>query len=270
MKKRTLIFVAVSCLAPAMFSHVQAQTSGSLVADAKPGWAAISANIVKAAEKMPEEHWSYKPAPEVRSFGAIVAHVADGNYLICGAANGEKRELTVEKTKSSKADIIAALKESMAYCDAAYDGGASTATERSDLVQAIVDWRDAGAERGDERAKNAPFYSVDELRQVPGMDETTFRSIAPFLTVFGGDAGPDFRFASEELVRMLKATAQTSARGDGEPEPLPPVGVMSISSVGAVDDVRAHIAAVVYLTGRPSPPYEILSWHEAVPGALEN
>jgi len=99
-----------------------AQSSGSLSADAKAFWTGIKNNVLRAAEKMPEEHWSYKPAPEVRSFGGIVAHVADGNYLICGAANGEKRELTVEKTKSSKADIIAALKESFAYCDAAYDG----------------------------------------------------------------------------------------------------------------------------------------------------
>jgi hypothetical protein len=59
MKIRTLIFVAVSCMALTMFAHVQAQTSGSLVADAKPAWAAISANIVKAAEKMPEEEYSW-------------------------------------------------------------------------------------------------------------------------------------------------------------------------------------------------------------------
>src|SRR5262245_66509362 len=62
MKKRTLIFVAVCCLALTIFSKVQAQTSGSLVADAKPGWAAISSNIVKAAEKMPEEDYSFRPA----------------------------------------------------------------------------------------------------------------------------------------------------------------------------------------------------------------
>jgi general secretion pathway protein K len=149
-------------------------------------------------------------------------------------------------------------------------GSALTATERGDLVRRIVDWRESAEERGDERAKNAPFYTVDELRQVPGMDEATFRRIAPFLTVFGGDAGPDFRFASEELVRTLGATPQAFQRNGGETEPLPPVGVMSFSALGVVGDVRAQVAAVVYLTGRPSPPYEILSWHDAVPGALEH
>ena len=150
------------------------------------------------------------------------------------------------------------------------EGSALTATERSDVAQRIVDWRDAAAERGDDRAKNAPFYTVDELRQVPGMDDTTFRGIAPFLTIFGADAGPDLRFASEELARTLGAAAQTSTRNGGETEPLPPVGVMSVSAVGVVGDVRAHVAAVVYLTGRPLPLYEILSWHDAVPGALEH
>ena len=150
------------------------------------------------------------------------------------------------------------------------DGSALTATERSDLIQSIVDWRASAAERGDDRAKNAPFYTVDELRQVPGMDEATFRRIAPFLTVFGADASPDFRFASEELARTLGAMPQTAALDDGETEALPPVGIMSFSAVGIVGDVRAHVAAVVYLTGRPLPPYEILSWHDAVPGALEH
>jgi uncharacterized damage-inducible protein DinB len=77
--------------------------------------------ILKSAEMMPEENYSFKPTPDVRSFGAIVAHIADGHYLMCSAAKGEKKGPTVEKTKTTKADIIAALNESIAYCDASYD-----------------------------------------------------------------------------------------------------------------------------------------------------
>jgi general secretion pathway protein K len=150
------------------------------------------------------------------------------------------------------------------------EGSALTDAERSDLARRIVDYRDAAEERDDDRAKNAPFYTVDELRQVPGMGETTFRRIAPFLTVFGADAGPDFRFASDELARALGATAQASALNDGPSKSLPSVGVMSVSALGVVGDVRAHVAAVIYLTGRAIPSYEILSWHDAVPGALEH
>ncbi|RPI24774.1 MAG: DinB family protein [Acidobacteria bacterium] len=33
--------------------------------------------IIRAAEKMPEEHYGFKPTPEVRSFGQLLGHVAD-------------------------------------------------------------------------------------------------------------------------------------------------------------------------------------------------
>ena len=55
--------------------------------------------------------------------GAIVGHLADGQYEFCSVALGEKDpEPKVEQTKTSKADLIAALKTAFAYCDKAYDG----------------------------------------------------------------------------------------------------------------------------------------------------
>jgi hypothetical protein len=42
--------------------------------------------------------------------------------MFCSIALGEKNPgLNIEKTKTSKADLIAALKEAEAYCDKAYD-----------------------------------------------------------------------------------------------------------------------------------------------------
>src|SRR5579871_7074580 len=48
-------------------------------------------NIVKSAEKMPEENYGMRPGTqqEVRTFGQQVGHVADYNYLWCSAAKGE-------------------------------------------------------------------------------------------------------------------------------------------------------------------------------------
>jgi uncharacterized damage-inducible protein DinB len=78
-------------------------------------------NLVKAAEKMPEENYSFRPTPEVRTFGQLVGHVADAQYLFCGAVKGgEVPRPGVEKSKTSKADLVAALKDAMAYCDEAY------------------------------------------------------------------------------------------------------------------------------------------------------
>ena len=79
--------------------------------------------LIRSAEKMPEENYAFKPADSVRTYGQMVGHLADGQYEFCSAALGEKNpEPNIEKTKTSKADLIAALKTAFAYCDKAYDG----------------------------------------------------------------------------------------------------------------------------------------------------
>lgn len=77
--------------------------------------------ILRSAEKVPEENYSFKPTDAVRSFGQIVGHVADAQYTFCSIVLGEKNPaLKIEETKTSKADLIAALKDAFAYCDKAY------------------------------------------------------------------------------------------------------------------------------------------------------
>jgi hypothetical protein len=54
----------------------------------------------------------------VRSLGQIIGHIADGNFSICSAAAGENAPQSgVEKGKTSKGDLVAALNDSIAYCD---------------------------------------------------------------------------------------------------------------------------------------------------------
>ena len=79
--------------------------------------------VLKSAEKMPEENYSFKPVDTVRTYGQILGHVADAQYLFCSIALGEKNPAPdIEHTKTSKADLIAALNAAFAYCDKAYDG----------------------------------------------------------------------------------------------------------------------------------------------------
>jgi len=83
----------------------------------------MSNAVIRAAEKMPEENYSFKPTPEVRSFGQLVGHVADANYMFCSVASGEANPAkNIEKTKTSKADLVAAMKDAVAYCNKAFDG----------------------------------------------------------------------------------------------------------------------------------------------------
>jgi len=82
----------------------------------------ISGAVVKAAEKMPEENYSFKPTPEVRSFGQLVGHVADANFGFCAEAMGEANPMkNFEKTKTTKADLVAAVKDAVAFCTKAFD-----------------------------------------------------------------------------------------------------------------------------------------------------
>ena len=83
----------------------------------------LSGVVIAAAEKMPEENYSFKPTPDVRSFGQLVGHLADSQHFFCALAAGETKPAGgVEKSKTSKADLVAALKEAVAYCSKTYAG----------------------------------------------------------------------------------------------------------------------------------------------------
>ena len=86
-------------------------------------YAGLKGILLRSAEKMPEENYSFKPTEAVRSYGQILGHVADAQYMFCSMVLGENNPAPkIEQTKTSKADLIAALKDAFAYCDKAYDG----------------------------------------------------------------------------------------------------------------------------------------------------
>ena len=81
---------------------------------------AVKRNVSAMVDKMPEEHFAYKPVPEVRSFGESVAHVADAQARNCNLASGAGSKTLDAERKKTKAELVAALKESFAICDAAF------------------------------------------------------------------------------------------------------------------------------------------------------
>lgn len=113
----------VSLLGQAKSDAPAAPPANPITVSEKGLYSFISDAVVRAAEKMPEENYSFKPTPEVRSFGQLVGHVADANYMFCSQASGEANPMkNIEKTKTSKADLVAAVKDAVAYCDATFDG----------------------------------------------------------------------------------------------------------------------------------------------------
>ena len=93
-------------------------------------------NIVRSAEKMPEEFYSLRPGPqmEVRSFGQHLAHVATFNFLWCSQAKGEKNpgEGTDFEKLPNKAALVKAVNDALAYCDGVY--GALTDASGQELL----------------------------------------------------------------------------------------------------------------------------------------
>jgi uncharacterized damage-inducible protein DinB len=116
----------------------QAPTAAAvLVRLAQNGWAGAKRNIVESAAQLPEADYSFKPVDTVRTFGQILAHVADSNYFYCARSKGEPPPVpdgTLEKAATTKAAIVKALDESVAYCDAAY--AALTPTSVAETVKA--------------------------------------------------------------------------------------------------------------------------------------
>lgn len=96
------------------------QNANPTIAELKQMYTNVKNNHIKMAEKMPEEHYSFKATPEIRTFGQLVAHVADSQARICSAVNGEQKAVNAG-SKTSKVDLVAALNESYAMCDKAFD-----------------------------------------------------------------------------------------------------------------------------------------------------
>lgn len=123
---KTLCFVLAAWAAASVAALAQtppAAPANPIAASEKGFYTLVSGYAIAAAEKMPEENYSFKPTPAVRSFGQLVGHVADAQYFFCSTATGETSPMKgIEKTKTSKADLVAALKDAVAYCNKAYTG----------------------------------------------------------------------------------------------------------------------------------------------------
>jgi len=117
MNRSTLFVLAVSLAAA---GALQAQNTSPLIVEAKRNYTNVKNNLTKAAEKMPEENYSFQPVPEIRTFGALLAHIADAQTGLCSSVHGERKRGDAG-TKTTKADLVAALAASFAECDAAFD-----------------------------------------------------------------------------------------------------------------------------------------------------
>src|SRR5512145_589242 len=107
----SLVLAAALMAAPAL-ALAQTQTANPLTASAKLQFGALTGFVIRSAEKVPEDLYSFRATPEVRSMAQLFGHVADALFSMCATAGAAKPPRTgIEKTVTAKAELIAALKE---------------------------------------------------------------------------------------------------------------------------------------------------------------
>ena len=118
-----LVVLTASC-ATAVFAQSAPPPTPTAAAWLRGAYTNNRNYIARAAEKMPEELYGMRPGsqPEVRTFGQLIGHLADYNYLWCSQAKGEKNPVAGQELEKlpGKAALVKAVNDALAYCDGVY------------------------------------------------------------------------------------------------------------------------------------------------------
>ena len=87
----------------------------------KAGVARYGKNMVAAADAMPAEKYSFKPSPEMNSFGHLMMHIAQSNNTLCSKISGQAAPDVKIAETDPKDKLVAAMKDSFAFCTAALE-----------------------------------------------------------------------------------------------------------------------------------------------------
>jgi hypothetical protein len=77
----------------------------------------VNHQILDMAKDFPEDKYSYRPKPEMRSFGEVILHIMAGNTYAAKVGRGEKANWEAEevdpKKYHGKTEIVAAFQKSV-------------------------------------------------------------------------------------------------------------------------------------------------------------
>jgi uncharacterized damage-inducible protein DinB len=73
----------------------------------------IPQTIIAAAKQMPEEYYTFRPTKESRSFGELMAHIAESNFEMVAIAKMENNPML--KVNPNKTEVLKALITSFDY-----------------------------------------------------------------------------------------------------------------------------------------------------------
>ena len=116
---RIATLLPITLLAMGASALAQNNMNPTVSAEVKQNYTRTKDLIMRSAAKMPEDGYSLKATPEVRTFAQAIGHISEAQAMICGGINGQP--VRVDTSKTVKADVIAELKKSFDACDRAYD-----------------------------------------------------------------------------------------------------------------------------------------------------
>jgi uncharacterized damage-inducible protein DinB len=87
----------------------------NLACDVQADWARSMRLLITTAEAMPEDKWGYKSTPAQRSFGEQVMHIVQIDQKLLGGLGGKTPAPQINMKPASKADTVAALRQSLEY-----------------------------------------------------------------------------------------------------------------------------------------------------------
>ena len=111
--KSALLIPVVLLLASAVSAQVKNPVSSAL----KEGLPGRQKNIVAAVEAMPADKFNFKPTPDQMTYGHLVAHIVEANYIFCGkVADVPAPKVDEAKESDPKDKLLAATKASFDFC----------------------------------------------------------------------------------------------------------------------------------------------------------
>jgi hypothetical protein len=116
--KRTLVIPALLLLAAwAAAQTTPAQMKSPVSTALKDILPGRQKNTVVAVEAMPADKFNYKPTADQMTFGHLVVHMAETNYLLCSKAAAVPAPKDEDgKDTDPKDKLVAALRASFDFC----------------------------------------------------------------------------------------------------------------------------------------------------------
>lgn len=87
----------------------------TVACDVQADWERNRGLLLGIAEAMPEDKFGFKPTPAQQSFGERIIHVAGIDVKLLGTLGGKTPAPMLNMQATSKADVVAALRQSMDY-----------------------------------------------------------------------------------------------------------------------------------------------------------